>query len=151
MDNAIANIDNGTLPKSTPKYIPIEAIQELIEVKNLSFSQAGKVLGCSKQAISVKCKKYGIQPVGFKKYKKNLSDIIKSKQRIILNSLTMDDVKRMRPLEKITGWAILYDKSRLQDDKSTSNVMSYHEHHLSTAEIEAKLTELKSLRMGENG
>lgn len=103
------------------KNISIEDIIEL-RGKKLSYSQIGKVLGCSKQAIGGRLKKIGVNLERAEAYGKNKSAYLNYKQWMLLNSVDEAAVKEMHPYQRIVSASILYDKQRLEDNRSTANV-----------------------------
>ncbi|GAG36713.1 unnamed protein product [marine sediment metagenome] len=109
------------VPDLGPKYIPIEDIVELIGNKGLTYEEAGKILGIAKQSVWERCKKYGIEREGLKKYKKARAEIFALTGKNLFD-LTQDDIKGMNTYQRIVAGGILYDKERLERDKSTSNV-----------------------------
>jgi len=116
---------NNNLPvdKSNcrPKYIPTEKIRELIEIKELNTVQAAAILGCTKQSIRDRCIRHGIK-YGLKRFKEQKADILASKQRQLLDTLSSDEIKKMSPGSRVTAFAILYDKERLERGQSTENI-----------------------------
>ena len=74
----------------------------------------------------------------------NKSAVFERLQKRLFN-LTESDLKGMSGLQKVTAGAIVFDKQRLQDDKSTANVFdlhSFHENGGRMEEIEGKLRKL---------
>ena len=107
--------------KFRPKYIPLEKIRELIEVKELNTVQAAALLGCTPEAIRLRCINHGIK-YGLKRWKETKADILASKQRQLLDSLDTGAIKSMSPGSRVTAFAILYDKERLERGQSTENI-----------------------------
>ena len=107
--------------KFKPKYIPLEKIRELIEVKELNTVQAAALLGCTPEAIRLRCLKHNIK-YGLKRFKETKADILASKQRALLDSLDTGAIKSMSPGSRVTAFAILYDKERLERGQSTENI-----------------------------
>jgi predicted DNA-binding protein (UPF0251 family) len=147
MPDVAENIDHIDC---TPKYTPIEVIRELIEIKDLTYEQAGKILGVSKQARQQRCDRHGIVRQALKKYKEQRADILASKGRVILNSLTTDEIKKIPPGSRVTAFGILYDKERLERGESTANV-AYADLTKDIHERERKIEELRArLGMSDN-
>ena len=120
-----------------PKYIPIEDIVKLIEVNGHSQTEAAKILNCTKQAISARCKKHGITPNGVKAYIANKADMIAFKGRMVLNSLTPSDLHKASGYQKVGMYALLNTHYRLETDQSTHNLANIH------ADIEAIRGQIK--------
>ena len=115
----------------------------------LNQPQIAERYGLTKQAISLIIKK--VKDAGDSKNR--LVSVWEKEYTILSRSKALQMVKQIdpssHPKSKLAlDASILVDKARLIDGESTSNVMSYHDHHMSTSEIEDKLTELKSLRIG---
>lgn len=115
--------DNLPLPLNHIKHIPIETIIDL-HAKNLSHAQIAKIVGCRSQNITQRLQASGI--TSLRNFKKNRADVFATIQSRILNSIGDDDIKKAPFGSRITAAAILYDKERLERDKSTSNVLSIH-------------------------
>lgn len=109
-----------------PKNIHIESIIELAE-KNLSYSEIGKILGCSKEAICQRLKRHGYTPTRLKEFKKGRADTFALMQNRIVQSINEADIKKASLLQRVTALAVLYDKERLETGQSTSNI-SIFEH-----------------------
>jgi hypothetical protein len=104
--------------------IPIEEMVDL-KSKGLSLAQIGKMAGISKQAVSQALKRSGLDPEEIKTFKRDKSLIFHGKQKILLNHITPERVKAMSVRDATVSLGIIYDKTRLEDDKSTANV-SFH-------------------------
>ena len=121
MENSPNITDIDVNAKYRPKNIPIETILEYRN-KGLSPPQIAKLLNCNKSNIFRRLQKIDQELNHFQNYKKHRADIIGLKSRQILKH--MDDAK----LEKASAYqlagmfGILYDKERLERDKSTQNV-----------------------------
>ena len=104
------------------KGIPLYDIIDAIENKNLSITETAKLLNSSKSNISERLSKAGYRPKYLDHYKSNRADILSSYQQIILNSLTPKDLEKAGLSQKMMAFGILYDKERLERDKSTHNI-----------------------------
>ena len=113
--NIVASqIDN--LPdtsKYKPKYTPVNQVNDLLK-KGLSYTQIGKLLGIHHSAVCRLIQRHGLNPVEDECYKKNRADILVSKQRLLLNNVTVAAVKKMPVRDNIVSFGILYDKERLE-------------------------------------
>ena len=89
------------------------------------MEKIGRLAGVSKQAISQLIKRNGLDPEDVAVFKKDKSLILHSKQKLLLESLTQEEIKKMSGRDKTVSFGIIYDKTRLEDDKSTVNIRSY--------------------------
>ena len=140
----VANIVQPANPdtaKYAPKFIPIEKIRELIEVKELNTVQAAAILGCSAEAVRLRCINHGIKH-GLKRWRETKADILASKQRQLLDSLDSGAIKSMAPGSRVTAFAILYDKERLERGQSTENV-AYCDMSRRVSEMDAEIERLQ--------
>ena len=103
------------------KSIPIEKLLKWRK-QGLSYAEIGNMIGRSKQAVHQRLQPYKDAIDNLPAFKENRADIFAILQARLLNSLTDDDIKRIPPGSRFTGVGILYDKERLERDKSTSNV-----------------------------
>ena len=87
----------------------------------LSYGDIGKYFGVSKQLIHYHLKGLIPDTSNVKAYRKYRGDILDSKQESLLKALTEDDIKEASAYQKVSMFGILYDKSRLEHDKSTRN------------------------------
>jgi hypothetical protein len=116
------NAEQPSLPNNLHKGIPLYAIIDCIENKNLSITDTAKLLDTTKSNVSERLSKAGIKPNYLTKYKTHRSDILASYQQIILNSLTSKDLEKAGLSQKMMALGILYDKERLERGQSTENV-----------------------------
>lgn len=131
MSKDAVDVDNA------PKYIPLEDIVDLIAEKGLTFKDAGKVLGISKQAVWDRCKRHGVEQGKLKKYKKARAEILALLGNNLLD-LTTDDIKKMSPYQRIVAGGILYDKERLERGQATSHI-GYADLTKSRKDLEAEI------------
>ena len=114
-----------TISKEEEKTLPVPTsvipIGKIIELRNrqLSYAQIAKHLGCSKANIIERLKPYKASIDHLQAVKDNRADVFAVYGSGIMESLTYEDVQKMSGLQKITGMGILYDKERLERDKST--------------------------------
>ena len=101
--------------------IPISRIIELRKRGN-SYSEIGKILGCTKQNVELRLRPFKREIEALESFKEQKADVLAVYQLKLLNSLTEGDIKRMPPGSRLTGFGILYDKERLERDKSTENI-----------------------------
>jgi hypothetical protein len=133
MDNKSTE-DNLPDNKSIDDVIPISRIIELRKRGN-SYAEIGKILGCTKQNVELRLRPFKAEIEALESFKEQKADVLAVYQLKLLNSLTESDIKNIPPGSRLTGFGILYDKERLERDKSTSN--------LSVHEITESLTEAK--------
>jgi hypothetical protein len=111
--------------KTIDDVIPISRIIELRKRGN-SYTEIGKILGCTKQNVELRLRPFKAEIEALESFKEQKADVLAVYQLKLLNSLTEADIKNIPPGSRLTGFGILYDKERLERDKSTANV-SVHE------------------------
>lgn len=128
-----------TTTKTATKVATI-SLEEMVDLKakGLSLAQIGKMAGISKQAVSQRLKASGLDPEEIGQFKKDKSLILHGKQKMLLDSLTPEEIKKMGGRDKVVSFGIIYDKTRLQDDKSTVNLADRF------TQVNISLTALKS-------
>lgn len=143
MSNQAQTVDVvDVVPAGRPRSInPVEVLE--LREKGLSFAQIGKILGCTKQAAHKAFQHVKTDFRGVEKFKDIRADIFALFQKKLLYSLTAGEIKSMAPASRITAAAILYDKERLERDKSTSNI-SYQAIVSNVADLERRESELKA-------
>lgn len=141
-------------PKSDPKNLParldsIAPLGKIIELRNkkLSYEEIGAICGVSKQAIHERLSAYKQSIDELQAVKDNRADVLAVVGDSLINSLTYKDVQKMSGLQRITGFGILYDKERLERDKSSVNV-AYADYSRSMQEIDKQITQLEE-ELGE--
>jgi transposase len=112
-----------TTTKTATKAATI-SLEEMVglKAKGLSLAQIGKMAGISKQAVSQRLKASGLDPEAIGQFKRDKSLILHAKQKILLEHITPERVKTMTVRDATVSLGIIYDKTRLQDDKSTTNL-----------------------------
>lgn len=93
-----------------------------LKAKGVSYVDLAQYFDVPKSTIH-----YHLQPLmpdtsNIDVFKKFRADLLTVKQESILKSLDDGSIKEMSGLQKATAFGILYDKERLERDKSTSNV-----------------------------
>ena len=107
--------------KSTNKNIPIARILDLRK-KGLSYSQIGKIIGCSKTNISARLSNHAKNIAGLQPFKKHRADIFALKGMEIVNCLTPAKIKKASAYQLAGMQSIFYNQERLERDKSTNNL-----------------------------
>jgi len=115
-----------TMTKTATKAATI-SLTEMVDLKakGLSLAQIGKMAGISKQGVSQRLKASGLDPEAIGQFKKDKSLILHGKQKMLLDSLTPEEIKKMGGRDKVVSFGIIYDKTRLQDDQSTANLAAH--------------------------
>jgi len=118
----------GNLPEPhpcRPKNIPLSKIVELRN-KNLSHNQIGALLGCTGKAIQQRLKRFPELDSGAaQEYKDARSDILRALQIRTLKTLSKEDIEKTSVRDRTILFGTLYDKERLEEDKTTANVTSW--------------------------
>ena len=104
-----------------PIGIPISTILAYKQ-KGYSNIDIAKLLNCDKSNITHRLKPYKQYIDSLEDYKSHRADTFATIQHILLDSIQPSDIKSMAPASRITSAAILYDKERLERDKSTENI-----------------------------
>lgn len=112
------------IPKLPIRYNTKIDLQKAIEyrLKGLSYQEIANFFNCSKSAVYQKLSPYLPDQLDLKAYKKNRADIIAGKQWEVLKCLTPAVIKKAPAGTMATIFGILYDKERLETDKSTGNL-----------------------------
>lgn len=128
-----------TTTKTVTKAATI-SLEEMVDLKakGLSLAQIGKMAGISKQGVSQRLKASGLDPAEIGQFKRDKSLILHAKQKILLEHITPERVKTMTVRDATVSLGIIYDKTRLQDDKSTVNLADHF------TQVNISLTALKS-------
>ena len=106
------------------EVIPIEQIINLAEKGN-TFADIGKILGCSKQAISERLKKFNYTPARLKAWKKSKADVLALLQSNIVQSIDEDAIKKANLQQKMWAFGVAFDKERLERGQSTANISMF--------------------------
>lgn len=131
-----------TKPVKTKGAAP--AIEEIADLrgKGVSLAQIARMRGVSRQAIAQTIKRHGIAPEDVETFKKGKSALLHAKQKILLDHITPERVRTMAVRDATVSFGIIYDKTRLQDDKSTANLAAqFTEINLNCVSLPYPLTE----------
>ena len=90
--------------------------------KGLTLEEVGKHFNVTKQAIHDLFKRHVPYLDVVKEIRKSRSDILTAKGIELLLSLTPSEIKKIPPGSRATAFGILYDKERLEMEKSTENI-----------------------------
>jgi hypothetical protein len=115
-------------------YIPIQIpksrknskvdLRQAVDLRcnhHLSYTEIAKLQGVTKQAIHERIK--AILPIPENQvFQDHRADILSNLQLKLLYNLDDSKIKDMSGQQIVTSAAILYDKERLERDKSTANV-----------------------------
>lgn len=100
---------------------PPLSLESVVSMRNrgLSLAEIGKVCGVSKQAVSQLIKRHGLEVGTIEAFKSGKADILHSKQKLILDSITEAEVAKMKNVrDKAVAFGILYDKTAHLEGKS---------------------------------
>jgi len=103
------------------KEIPIESIIEYMG-KGLNLGEVAKICNCSKQNIQQRLKAVAFDKTDLENFKKRRVDMFAFIQSKLLNSIDLEELKKMPVYQRVVSASILYDKERLESGKSTSNI-----------------------------
>lgn len=111
---------------NTPKGCTQTVLNTKKAHPNLSSRQIGKIAGCTHGNVIDILQRYGIVQKRTKSFITNRAEIFAGMQDRLLSSITDKDIAKMPAGSRLLGICQLYDKERLERDKSTANVMSLH-------------------------
>jgi hypothetical protein len=117
-------IDITSLPDTSDrcnKGIDIRYLKDL-RSKGLSYSQIGKVAGCSKTNVLMRLEGFENEHQDIKAFKEGEADILTGLRLKIVKSISDADLKKASLQVKTMAYGILYDKYRLETSQSTDNV-----------------------------
>lgn len=117
-------------PKTNPlktkaAAISVEQMADL-RLKGVGLAEIGKVAGITKQAVSQALKRHGIDAGEIEDFRQARPAILAAKQRLLLDGITTESVKKMSGRDKLVGFGILFDKERLELGQSTMNISNLH-------------------------
>lgn len=139
------NTDTNDAIDRRHKEIPIESIIDFMS-KDLTLSEVATLCNCTKQNIQQRLKAVAYNKIDFKNFKKRRVDVFAFIQSKLLNSIDLQEIKKMPVYHRIVSASILYDKERLAAGKSTENI-NIADLNLSMEELQKQAGALrKSLR-----
>ncbi len=95
-----------------------------LRLKGVSYEDIGKQFGVSRAAVYQRLKPVIPENnVDLETFKQNRADLLAAKQKIILESMTQEQIDKIPPGSRPTAFGILYDKERLERGQSTENVI----------------------------
>lgn len=92
-----------------------------------SLSDIGKIFDCTKQHVQQTLAPYMDHSKQVSKYKKDRANVFADVQQQILKTIDNDAIQKASLLQRVTASGILYDKERLERDKSTANIATLHD------------------------
>lgn len=146
-------LDTGTQERNKPARVDRFDLGRAIKLRydqRLSYKEIGDILGVSKQAVEARISNV-IKLLGDKDkigefIARESSILSNAREMLISAALDPDAIKKSSTLQLTTAYSQLFDKQRLIDGKSTSNV-AYSDMTASEAEIEERIKQL-SYSMG---
>lgn len=100
-----------------------------------TYTEIAKEMDCHVSTVGYHITQWLGKSQRTKEFRENRAEIFASMQDRMLSSVSEDEIQKMAPDRRIWSAAVLYDKERLEEDKSTANV-SYHIMGESLAELE---------------
>lgn len=110
--------EESSKKSSGPKYIPLADLIEYRK-KKLSYDDIGKLVGCSGQNVQQRMADLDIE--GFENFRKSKDTEYELLQHKILKSVDSTSIEKTPFVQRVTALAILEDKIRLIQGKSTAN------------------------------
>ena len=128
--------------ESSPNHTPMP-IQDIIDyyAKGLTHKEIAAIAGVAQQTISERIKKYSTHIQSLDKYKKHRGDILAVTQSRIINSLSDEDIQKSSAYQRVGMFGILYDKERLERDKSTQNLAIDYQRNINDIDKEIEALE----------
>lgn len=106
---------------STKKGLAPQIRKLAITYPELSNSDIARTVGCTPQNVSCVLSTFlaGTSPETLADFQANKADVYDVLQLKLLSSLTQEKIEKSKPMELITGAAILEDKARLVRGQAT--------------------------------
>jgi hypothetical protein len=92
------------------------------EHPNLTTREVAAICDTDHTHVLATYKRYGIDSTHVDQYKRHRADLLAGLQDKLLASITNEDIQKAPMGSRVLAAAQLYDKERLELDKSTSNV-----------------------------
>jgi hypothetical protein len=108
---------------------------KLRDQHGLTYNQIGAIQGCTDSAVHKAIKGLQLSPL-LPTYKEHKADILASKQADILAHVDSDVITAMSGLQALTGFAILFDKERVERGQATQITDVRGVHVLLTSQID---------------
>lgn len=112
--------------KKRGKGHKLDVTEKILEIKNeypdLKHNEIAKMTGCTRQNVTQTLQRYGIKPSNVNRYRKFRADILAGIQEQILHSISKEDLNKASLKDKTISMSILFDKERLEQGKSTTNI-----------------------------
>jgi predicted DNA-binding protein YlxM (UPF0122 family) len=86
-----------------------------------SMREIARQAGCDGSYVTEVLQRYGLIQKEVNDFKTNRANIFAGLQHQLLSSITQADIQKTPIASRIVAAGILYDKERLESDKSTSN------------------------------
>lgn len=106
------------------KADPMAVLQTVTNNPLLTREEVGRIHGITSGRVSQLCTKYGINKDELADFKDNRADIFANLQRVITESLTVDEIKKAPAASRVLMLCQIYDKERLERGQSTENVLN---------------------------
>ena len=87
-----------------------------------TYPEIAKIFNCTKQAVHQALIPYTESITKVQRYKQDRAEILADIQLQLLNSIGPEDIKKTPVGSRIMAYGILYDKERLERNKSTANI-----------------------------
>lgn len=129
------------------KADPMAVMQTLTNNPLLTREQVGKLHDISGQRVSQIITKYGIDLNELGEFKDNRADIFAQLQKVITESLTLDEIKKAPAASRVLMLCQIYDKERLERGQATEISVNFDAVKAIDArrkEIEARIKAIES-------
>ena len=112
------------IPEEKQRYIPISKLIKLRK-QGLSYRQIGKLLGISYSTVADRLKYFDTDKK-YSSFPQIRASLFQQVQEKYIETLMRKPVENSTVRDIASAIAILYDKERLETNKSTENVMTIH-------------------------
>ena len=113
-------------PKGSESAIKQRTVAKLVQsTPGISLREIEERTGISKTTSQAYLAKWGINKQELDMFVENRVDIVRSKQKQILDALTPDKLEKAAARDLMVGYGILLDKDRLESGQSTQNISNW--------------------------
>lgn len=144
-------------PKPYGKVNPAALVALAEANPHLSQRQLAKLSDVDVAAINRALKRYGIQRETLEEFKGHRADIFAGVQQMVIESLSVDDIKKASVRDRTILFGTMYDKERLERGLSTSNNLMVYASAIESAckpqdvVVEGNIVDVESVSVQENG
>jgi len=109
-------------PRAKITYRERQKILDLGANPKAKHEDIAKVVNVERSTVTRVLQRYGLEKRNIDDYINNRPEILAGLQDKILQSITIDDIKKAPAAQRTMMYGILYDKERLERGQSTDNI-----------------------------